>query len=68
MHRIALRTTPARMNGFDSIKWINNYFLWYKALAIASDRHNPSQCGNLICRFDNTACRTTVSTNTQLIE
>jgi phosphoethanolamine N-methyltransferase len=30
MHRIALRTTPARMNGFDSIKWVNNYFLWYK--------------------------------------
>ena len=29
MHRIALRTTPARMNGFDSIKWVNNYFLWY---------------------------------------
>ena len=29
MHRIALRTTPARMNGFASIKWVNNYFLWY---------------------------------------
>ena len=29
MHRIALRTGPARVNGFDSIKWVNNYFLWY---------------------------------------
>jgi len=29
MHRIALRTTPARMNGFDSIKGVSNYFLWY---------------------------------------
>ena len=29
MHRIALRATPARVNGFDSIKWVHNYFLWY---------------------------------------
>jgi len=29
MHRIALRTAPARVNGFDSIKWVNNHFLWY---------------------------------------
>ena len=28
MHRIALRTTPASVAGFDSIKWVNNYFLW----------------------------------------
>jgi hypothetical protein len=26
MHRIA----PARVNGLDSIKWVNNHFLWYK--------------------------------------
>jgi hypothetical protein len=30
MHRIALHTAPARMDGFDSIKWVNGYFLWYK--------------------------------------
>ena len=34
MHCIALRTTPARMNEFDSIKWVNNYFLWYDASVI----------------------------------
>jgi len=29
IHRIALRTAPARVNGFDSIKRVNNFFLWY---------------------------------------
>jgi hypothetical protein len=29
MHRIALRTAPARMVGFDSIKSVNSQFLWY---------------------------------------
>ncbi len=29
MHRIALRTAPARVTGFDSIKRVNSRFLWY---------------------------------------
>ncbi|WP_337659747.1 hypothetical protein [Anderseniella sp. Alg231-50] len=26
---IALRAAPARVNGFDSIKWVSNPFVWY---------------------------------------
>ncbi|MEP5886089.1 MAG: hypothetical protein ABJ297_08135 [Anderseniella sp.] len=32
--RIAPRTTPARMNGFGSINWVNNHFLWYEIVAV----------------------------------
>jgi len=26
---IALRAAPSRMNGFVTIKWVKDYFLWY---------------------------------------
>jgi hypothetical protein len=35
MHRIALHTAPARVVGFDSIKGLNNHFLWYHSGYIA---------------------------------
>jgi len=35
MHLIALRTAPARMNGFGSIKGVNNHFHWYHSGYIA---------------------------------
>jgi len=38
IHRIALRTAPARVNGFVSIKRVNNYFLWYHWRAVCRFR------------------------------
>jgi len=32
---IALRAAPGRMNGFVTIKWVKDYFLWYKYLNCA---------------------------------
>jgi hypothetical protein len=38
MHHIALRTASARVNGFDSIKGVSTFFLWYNESRFAESR------------------------------